>query len=254
MESPHARTRLPRRQNADPPENAMSQLVTDCPRCATVKVTFDLLAGTKVGQQHNWQSWYEAFCVCRHCKKSTIFLVAENGVAEGQVIARTGLDRLPGPANQFVRVERYIAASDRANTVPPEYLPDNIRLAFEEGAMCLAVNCFNAAGTMFRLCVDHATTALLPAENENGLNSTIRRSLGLRLQWLFDNDRLPRPLRELSHAVKEDGNDGAHAGILTEQDAGDLLDFTTTLLERLYTEPKKLELAVARRAARRSKT
>ena len=104
---------------------------------------------------------------------------------------------------------------------------------------------------MFRLCVDHATVALLPEANENGLNSAVRRSLGLRLEWLFANGRLPEALRDLSHAVKEDGNDGAHAGILQEQDAEDLLDFTVALLERLYTEPKRIELAIARRAARR---
>ena len=105
---------------------------------------------------------------------------------------------------------------------------------------------------MFRLCVDHATTALLPKDGHPGLNGAVRRSLGLRLQWLFDNGQLPQALRDLSHAVKEDGNDGAHVGILNTQDAEDLLDFTIALLERLYTEPKRIELAVARRTARRA--
>ena len=36
------------------------------------------------------------------------------------------------------------------------------------------------------------------------------------------------------------------------EDAADLLDFTTALLERRFTEPKRLQLAEARRAARRS--
>jgi hypothetical protein len=43
-----------------------------------------------------------------------------------------------------------------------------------------------------------------------------------------------------------------HVGNLTKQDAEDLVDFTIALLERLITEPKKLELAEARRKARRS--
>jgi hypothetical protein len=198
-------------------EYPMSELVTDCPRCTATKITFDLLASTKVGKQHGWQNWHEAFCVCRHCHQSTIFVVSDGGIDEGKFIAKVGLEKLPASVNNFVRVERYITARDRANTPPPEHLPESIRLAFEEGAMCLAVNCFNAAGTMFRLCVDHATTALLPEANENGLNAAIRRSLGLRLQWIFDNGRLPQVLKDLSHAVKEDGNDGAHAGILTVQ-------------------------------------
>ena len=37
----------------------------------------------------------------------------------------------------------------------------------------------------------------------------------------------------------------------TLEDAEDILDFTFELLERLYTEPHRLELASARRAERR---
>jgi hypothetical protein len=62
---------------------------------------------------------------------------------------------------------------------------------------------------------------------------------------------LPEALRDLSSCVKEDGNDGAHAGTLTKEDAEDLLDFTTALLERLYTEPKQLALAAELSAVHR---
>jgi len=233
-------------------EDTMSELVADCPRCAATKITFDLTASTRVGQQHGWQNWHEAFCVCRHCHRATIFVLSENGIDQSRVVAEKGLSKLPSSANNFVRVERYVTARDRATTPPPEHIPESIKLAFIEGAKCLSSECYNAAGTMFRLCVDHATTALLPEANEDGLTPAVRRSLGLRLQWLLANGRIPAALRDLSHAVKEDGNDGAHAGLLTVQDAEDLLDFTVALLERLYTEPKRLELAVARRAARRA--
>jgi Domain of unknown function (DUF4145) len=71
------------------------------------------------------------------------------------------------------------------------------------------------------------------------------------LQWLFERGYLPSDLRELSTCIREDGNDGAHAGTLTKQDAEDLLDFTRALLERLYTEPQRLRLAEERRRMRR---
>jgi hypothetical protein len=107
---------------------------------------------------------------------------------------------------------------------------------------------------MFRLCIDLATRRLLPGEDEGaaGLNAKTRRDLGLRLPWLFDSGRLPDALRDLSLCVKEDGNDGAHQGTLTTQDATDLLDFTVVLLERMFTEPEKLRLAKERRDARRA--
>ena len=104
---------------------------------------------------------------------------------------------------------------------------------------------------MFRLCVDLVTKSFLPLEDKDGLNQKIRRNLGLRLPWLFDRHFLPEALRELSTCVKEDGNDGAHAGSLKEEDAEDLLDFTTALLERIYTEPERLRLAKERREKRR---
>lgn len=106
---------------------------------------------------------------------------------------------------------------------------------------------------MFRLCVDMATRGMLPAEGaEGGPNAKQRRDLGLRLPWLFDNGKLPEGLRDLSHCIKEDGNDGAHAGTLTKEDAEDLLDFTSRLLERVYTEPGKLKAAKERRDQRRT--
>ena len=122
---------------------------------------------------------------------------------------------------------------------------------FNEGATCLAVGCYNAAGTMFRLTIDLVTRDMLPDEDVEGLNRRVRRNLGLRLPWLFDNGRLPEALREISSCVREDGNDGAHAGTLTRQDAEDLLDFSRILLERIFTEPERLRLAQERRRQRR---
>ena len=107
---------------------------------------------------------------------------------------------------------------------------------------------------MFRLCVDLATKSMLPAEDTPGLNAKTRRDLGLRLPWLFENSRLPESLKDLSSCIKEDGNDGAHSGNLSEADASDLLDFSVALLERIFTEPERLRLAKERRDARRSKT
>lgn len=229
----------------------MSQLVADCPRCGATHNTFDLLASVTVALHYNWQHWREAFCVCRYCHKSTVFVLSDKGIEEGKHIEKVGLPQVAS-VNDVSTVQSYINLANSVSTDPPEFVPVDIEAVFKEGAVCLSVQCFNAAATMFRLCVDLATTALLPADGVDGLNRGIRRSLGLRLGWLFDTHRLPEALRELSHCIKEDGNDGAHEGTLTKADAEDLLDFTVALLERLYTEPERLRLAAARRAARRT--
>jgi len=213
-------------------------------------MTFDLTQENLTHERHEWQQWYEAFCVCRQCKKATIFVLSQNVDSDHAVVHEKTLQSLTVAINRYMNVEGYVSNKDRATVVAPEHVPPAVAAIFDEGARCLAVECFNAAGTMFRLCVDLATRSMLPEGEAEGLNSRTRRDLGLRLPWLFDHGRLPEALRDLSHCIREDGNDGAHDGTLTEVDAEDLLDFTTVLLDRMYTEPKRLELAKERRDRR----
>lgn len=230
----------------------MSELVADCPRCGADQMTFDLRDQVIVGKKYDWQNWLEVFCVCRHCDKPTIFVVSQNEPNHEAFILQ-GLSSLNVATNRVVTVERYVGIQDNTAEEPPEYLPSNIESVFREGAACMAIGCYNAAATMFRLCLDLSTRSLMPADAAGEPSQKIRRSLGLRLGWLFDNDYLPEALRELSSCIKDDGNDGAHEGILGKEDAADILDFTYILLERLFTEPKRLDLAAKRRAERRKK-
>lgn len=230
----------------------MAELVADCPRCGAKRITFDLMSEAYVSMRHNWQKVYEAFCICRHCNRSTVFILFDAGIDESKYIEKFGLSKVSGSVNPLVRIQNHISQKDQNPTKTPEHLPEEIQSVFVEGATCLAVGCFNASATMFRLCVDLATKGRLPEEPQ-APNAKIRRNLGLRLEWLFENKILPDELKELSSCIKEDGNDGAHEGTLKEEDAEDLLDFTTALLERLYTEPERLKIAKERRDQRRGK-
>jgi hypothetical protein len=180
----------------------------------------------------------------------TIFTVSEKQAATREFDSdfwRSGVS-----LNDYFNVEGHVSLKDEVAVTLPEHIDDPaIANAFREGATCCAVQCWNAAGTMFRLCVDIATRSLLPPEDDPEINRKQRRDLGLRLPWLFDHNKLPGDLRELSACIHQDGNDAAHAGTLTKKDAEDLLDFTTVLLERLYTQPRQLELAKERREKRR---
>ena len=229
----------------------MAELVTDCPRCHAKRITFDILQAHVFRMLYNWQQWYEAFCLCRHCRRSTTFVLSESIGSDYKLVHNTGLLNFVGAVNQYVNVESFISLKDTSACEPPEYLPERIENVFREGATCLAIGCMNAAGTMFRLCIDLVTRDMLPDGEADGLNAHVRRNLGLRLPWLFDHGKLPESLRELSTCVREDGNDGAHEGTLGREEAEDLLDFTTVLLERIFTEPERLRLAKERRDKRR---
>ena len=201
---------------------------------------------------------WEVFALCRRCSKPTIF--------EVELIVYDLKAELEGDAvwssnanlNAAVRVLGYVGLRENVSRRAPDHVPAEIKSAFEEGAVCLSVRCFNAASTMFRLCLDLATRELLPAVPPVGApipegepNRRQRRDLGLRIPWLIETGRLPAEFGQLADVVREDGNDGAHVGNLSEEDAEDIADFTEVLLDRLFTEPAKVQLAAARRLQRR---
>lgn len=230
----------------------MAEIVANCPRCGVKHITFDVAASNIFRIDYGWQNWYEIFCRCRHCKRTSIFIVAESVHADYQHVHAVGLLKLETSLNNYVEIKGHISLKDQSIVPPPDHVPPNIAAIFIEGSTCLAVGCYNAAATMFRLCVDLSTRHMLPLEEAEGLNTKTRRDLGLRLPWLFKNKVLPEILQDLSSCIKEDGNDGAHAGTIGEPEAEDLLDFTAALLERIYTEPERLRIANERRKARRS--
>lgn len=226
----------------------MTTLVANCPRCDNKHTTFDMRAAKLIGKRYGWESVYECFCVCRTCDRSTVFVLTQDHPDDEAL--HSGIMGVTSANNHFT-IESFVSQKDQRVSPPPTDLPPSIEAVFIEGAKCLAVECFNASATMFRLSLDMATKELLPSEDIDGLNMKIRRSLGLRLKWLFQTGRLSTALEELASCVKEDGNDGAHEGSLNKADAEDLRDFSYVLLERLFTEPAKLKQAAERRAARR---
>jgi hypothetical protein len=229
----------------------MSELVAQCPRCGSSQITFDVKSSHHVKTSHGWQPWFETFSVCRHCNKSTVFLLSLRQYELKDDVTLNGLAKWTNCLNSIVDIEGFINLKDLSSRQSPEFLPQSIESAFREGATCFAVGCYNAAATMFRLCIDLATKPLLPENDEDGLTKQIRRNLGLRLPWLFSTERLPPELQELSSCIKDDGNDGAHDGTLNKADAEDILDFAFEFLERLFTEPERLRLAKERREERR---
>lgn len=230
----------------------MTEIVSDCPRCKASRVTFSLLSWHLFNKKHRWQHVYEAFGLCRHCSLTTVFILSQKDINTTEYFTDREVASLNCSLNKYFNVDGFVSLKDFGQRVPPEHLPPDILSIFQEGAKCMAVECFNAGATMFRLCIDLATTNLIPVNDIETLNARTRRSLGRRLQWMFDNGKLPEALRDLSVCVKDGGDDGAHSGNITKEEAVDLVDFTHILLERLYTDSAKLRIANERRINRRA--
>lgn len=231
----------------------MAFLAADCPRCGTKKIQFLVIGACKSLEIRNSLHgnsngcYYDVQCACYECKRSTLFRAR-------QPLNQDTLEGIDWRNAQFglkdvATIMGPITPADIAIESPPEFLPDHIEQAYNEGSKCLAIGCFNASATMYRLCLDFATKSMLPPEGEEP-NNRIRRSLGLRIEWLLNNGTLPEALRDLAECVKDDGNDGAHEGILDEKSALDLRDFSYLLLDRIYTEVERIAQAKRRREQR----
>lgn len=164
----------------------------------------------------------------------------------------TFLPPLKGNLDTFLYDMQFLHVANASAVKIPSHLPDDVNRCFQEGVDCMSIGCFNAAGAMFRLALDIATKGLL-AQNTWSVepNRDQRSKLAFRLDFLFSQGVLDAGMRELADSVRHDGNDGAHDGSLTRADAEDLIDFSRLLLERIYTEPARLEAARRRRAERR---
>jgi len=232
----------------------MAEFVANCPRCESKAVTFDLYADVWVSTEYNWQTRHEVFAECRHCGRPTIFRFhLRISALKDKFRGDNLIAKIEKSTEAMFAVDGPITVRDAMAQPAPDLIPENIRQVFEEGASSLAAGCYNAAGAMFRLCLDIATKSLLPHEGEEPQpNREQRTKLAFRLAWLFDQGRLPKDLAGLADCVRHDGNDAAHDGTLSQADAEDLLDFATALLERAFTEPGRLKIAEARRAARRA--
>ena len=226
----------------------MPILVSDCPRCATSKITFDVLGESDL-RGENFPSnvredakVYEIFCRCRSCSMSTTFVVA------APPPGRTGVSwvnplGIECSIDRPYQVVNFVSIADLKARDAPEHVPKPIRQAFMEGSRSYAIGCWNAAGCMFRASIDLATRSVLDgiiAKDERDV-----RWLGRRLSWMFKNGHLPADLKELSACIKEDGDDAAHSATLNEADASDLQDFSCVLLERIFTDVEKVNPIVA---------
>ena len=232
----------------------MPTIVQDCPRCGANAMTFDAVADVLIGIEYDWLSHFEVCVVCRRCKRPSLLHIKLSSPVDKSYFRETGtVTKTAGDLEPRFNSAGFLNwASVNAKPCPDD-VPADIEAAFKEGTACLAVHCPNAAGATFRLCLDLATKNLLPAvDSENGPSKHERRNLAPRLRWLFDNSKLPEDMRDLSRAVKDNGDDGAHEGILNEHDAEDIYDFAFALLERLFTLPARIQAAQRRRDERKN--
>lgn len=242
----------------------MSTFVFDCPNCAAQNSTFKVKSwDTRL--EDECLKW-SFFSICRAC---TIPMIIEANIEE--TLYQDCLSRYHDESEGIDELKRVISRdveSDNSHLnaifdnfmynpvlanqkIPPEHLPEEIKIIFIEASKCLSLSCFNATAAMFRLCLDRVTKEIVNQNIELSPTQNDKKSIHNRLIWIFDKNILNRDLEELSRCIKDDGNDGAHDGNIGKDEAEDLFDFTYEFLETVYTKPARLRNATERRQLRR---
>ena len=218
----------------------MPTCVADCPRCGANSITFDTQSFVYVEMVYNWKRIYEVFSVCRSCHKPTVFKMHQN--QSGREMDRL-FDDSNSPSfmsqdvslNDIFYVDSYVSLRDKAGINCPEHTPEYLKVVFDEAAACYSISCYNASVSMLRLCLDLDTKQIAEQHGIKGL-------LYARLTQIFKLGLLNPDLEELSHCIRENGNDGAHDGSITKIEAEDIMDFTISYLESRYTMPQRIKL------------
>ncbi|MGR3984274.1 MAG: DUF4145 domain-containing protein [Gammaproteobacteria bacterium] len=210
----------------------MSILVVACPRCGAQKMSFDVLHSYCIateGDEFISVDIYEAFCICRECKKSTVFVLQSN------------LQNVPEENCVGVNVIEYVSQKHFAAHTPPEHLPEDVKSAFTEGVTCFAVGCFNAACIMFHRCLERSVREKwkkLSGEEKAKARKENAKSLPEKLNWLFQKGKIPDDFRGLSEFIRESGNEAKHGEEASKEIAEDMRSCTLRLLEDLSIKTK----------------
>jgi hypothetical protein len=217
----------------------MTAFVQNCSRCKAQEITFDVLSMVRVNDR-----FFEFFCKCRRCFTSMIFRAQIYHDYRHKFTSTGEVPKVPS-LNACIFGISYISLKDENSILCPDHAPQNLMEVFNEGASCYSIGCYNASVAMFRLCLDLDTKPLADQHSVTGM-------LGLRLAKLFQQQILPIDLEELSHCIKENGNDGAHDGTITKDEALDVMEFTISYLETRHTMPERIRLRRESREARKS--
>lgn len=118
-------------------------------------------------------------------------------------------------------------------------IPSDIATDLNESKMCLSVDCYRAAATMARRCIQSACLAL-GAPDADPYD---------QIKYLFDKHQITKDLSDWANAVRCLGRDGAHPHRepVDKVDAEDAVSLADKFCEVLFVVPK---IAQAQRAQR----
>lgn len=192
-----------------------------CPHCLSEKVAFDYIGHKKVEDFAYDSSAYTTFWACVNCHKGLCAKLLVHSGGTPQKIQDTA-------KYNFTVLETYPAPKPPQ---APEHTPGNIAKIYIQGLNSFVRKELDAAAVMMRKTLEMSVKTFIPEPD--------RLNLALRIEKLKDSERIPRDMITWAREIKEIGNEGAH-GVVTQEDADDIVFFTEMFLTYIYTLPTKI--------------
>jgi len=210
-------------------------LPIDCPHCGANQSAFAYLA--EIAHQVKPHESPKAFSLafsCPTCFDLVGVHVISNLAVSSFATGRNG--SLKGHMGQHFRLKSLYPRAPE--TVIPDHISDNVSRCFSQAADNAKRRQMDAAGAMYRKCLDLATKELDA--------SLAGKNLAPRIDSLHKSGLLTDALKEWAHAIRLDGNDAAHdADELSQEEVAQLASFTDLFLRYAFTLPKQVELRKA---------
>lgn len=214
----------------------MSVLVMTCPHCSADNMTFNVRtdAEHKLFPRHR-----SALAFCAKCDKP-IVVMATLKEGPNRHMANWKLSSEDGALNEANHI-RIDAVWPRQPVIDaPQNLPEKVLRAFMDAASARRASLWNPACGAYRRCMEIALKDLSPDIDAWKIEKRIDR--------MAAENRLTPAIQAWAHELRLDGNEAVH-GVedATQEMADQMHHLTYFLLTYLFTLPKQIEEARARR-------
>ena len=162
---------------------------------------------------------------CPVCKKAT-YIISFVRISDEEFMEATFQGHIPG-GEEIKRIVRFPKAKKHLTNLPPD-----VKEVYEQ---VLKQRDYDA-----NACAMHVGRTLEAVCNHENIPGV---TLNDKLNNLLKTERIPKPLAEMAHQLRQVRNLGAHIADIkiTEDDIPVIIEFLEAILEYLYIAPAKIE-------------
>lgn len=234
----------------------MTLYVGECRRCGAQRMAFEVYGMCvavdcreegSLRDDTIYTRIIELACQCRECNRTTVFLLQAQTSAKHE-LPKTRFDANENPLKFGYAEFRAFPTSVAGPT--PAATPQPAANFYHQGITALGHGLNDAAGCMFRKCLEAATrsdelTRMIP---EGEREEYGRKWLKARLTKLKEIHAIPPALADLVDVIKDEGDAAVHENQLYDKASAEALQgFTETFLEQMFTLPAQIKKVRAKK-------